>query len=749
MPETLEGYISNIIFRNEENGYTVLELVSGDKEITCVGNFESLHAGETVELYGKYTEHPSYGSQFRAERYEIRIPRDAAAIERYLASGAVKGIGETLAHRIVRAFGDSTLRIMQEEPERLAEIKGISERMAREIGSQIEEQSEMREAMMFLQEYGISLAVGIRIFREYGSKMYPILKENPYQLAEDIDGIGFKTADEIAARIGIRADAAYRIRSAVLYVLMQTAQEGSIYLPERELLSRTAELLALDEDLIETEIGNLAADRKIIPDRGEDGALHIYHARYYYLETETARMLCDLNRICSEDEREAEERIRSLTERSPITLEEEQLEAIRFAAKYGITIITGGPGTGKTTVVNEILRYFESIGSDVLLAAPTGRAARRMTETTGYEASTIHRLLEIGAIGNGDDTAFQFARNAMNPLEADVIMIDEMSMVDISLMNALLKAVVPGTRMVFVGDVDQLPSVGPGRVLRDMIDAEVFPTVRLTRIFRQEETSDIVINAHRINQGEPPVLNNKSRDFFFLERSDANRIISNMITLIKDKLPSYVDASPFDIQVLTPMRKGMLGVDRLNRILQEYLNPPSTKKAEKEFGEGLFREGDKVMQIKNDYQLAWEVRGKYGIPVFQGTGVFNGDMGVVAEIDSGSNTVTVTFDEGRTAEYTTEQLNELELAYAVTIHKSQGSEYPAVLLPLLGGPQMLLTRNLLYTAVTRARKCVVILGKQDVVTSMADNLTEQIRYTSLKERILEIHSLSGNAGAGR
>ncbi len=530
-------------------------------------------------------------------------------------------------------------------------------------------------------------------------------------------------------------------------MLTQTAQEGSVFLPEKDVLSKTAELLELPEELIGAQIGNLAAERKVILGRGENRELHVYHARYYYLEAETARMLCDLNILCGEDDEDVEERIRSLTDRAVIDLEEEQLRAIRYAARYGVTVITGGPGTGKTTVVNEILRYFESIGSDVLLAAPTGRAARRMTEATGYEASTIHRLLEIGAIGDGDEGGFQFARNALNPLEADVVMIDEMSMVDISLMNALLRALTPGTRLVLVGDVDQLPSVGPGRVLRDVIDAGVFPTVRLTRIFRQAETSDIVVNAHRINRGQEPVLDNKSRDFFFLPRDDANRIISNMITLIRDKLPSYVDASPFDIQVLTPMRKGMLGVERLNRILQEYLNPPSPEKEEKEYGEFLFRVGDKVMQIKNDYQLEWEIRGKYGIPVFRGNGVFNGDLGTVTSIDSYSNTMTVTFDEGRTAEYTAEQMNELELAYAVTIHKSQGSEYPAVLLPLLGGPQLLMTRNLLYTAVTRARKCVVILGRQEVVSSMAGNVTEQIRYTSLKERILEIHSVSEKIGS--
>ena len=740
MPESLKGYISSIIFRNEENGYTVFELTADGGEITCVGNFDALRAGETVELYGRYTEHPAYGKQFKADRYEIRIPTDAAAIERYLASGAVKGIGQTLASRIVARFGGETLRIMQDEPERLAEIKGISERMAREIAREIEERSEMRQAMMFVQEYGISLALGVRIYKEYGEKMYSILRENPYRLAEDIDGIGFRTADEIASKIGIRADAVFRIRSALLYVLMQAAQEGSVYLPQPELLTRTAELLGLDEAVIETEIGNLAVERKVILGRDPENPdfLLIYHSYYYQMEKETARMLRSLSVVCERDEAEVERRIERLLSESSIEFEEEQLTAIRFAARFGLTIITGGPGTGKTTIVNEILRYFDSGDYDVLLAAPTGRAARRMTEATGYEASTIHRLLEIGAIANSDEPVFQFMRNALNPLEADVIIIDEMSMVDISLMNALLRAITPGTRLVLVGDVDQLPSVGPGRVLRDVIDAGVFPTVRLTRIFRQAETSDIVVSAHRINRGEMPVIDNKSKDFFFLHREDANKIISNMITLIRDKLPSYVGAPSRDIQVLTPMRKGLLGVERLNRILQEYLNPPSPDKKERESGDTLFRVGDKVMQIKNNYQIEWEVKGKYGIAVHRGTGIFNGDTGIVKDIDKYLNTVTVEFDEGRTAEYASDEVSELELAYAVTIHKSQGSEYPAVLLPLLSGPQMLMTRNLLYTAVTRARKCVVILGREEVVESMIGNLTEQVRYTSLKERILEI-----------
>ena len=746
MPESLTGTINSIIFRNEENGYTVFELLSGEENITCVGNFDVLHTGETVELYGSYTQHPAYGTQFKATRYEIRIPQDAAAIERYLGSGAIKGVGEKLAARIVKKFGDDTLRIISEEPERLSEIKGISDRMAREIGEQAAKQSAMREAMVFLMDYGISLAVGLRIYKEYGEKMYRILKENPYRLAEDIDGIGFRTADEIAARIGIRADAAYRIRSAVLYILMLAAQEGSVYLPCDELFSRTSSLLGLSPELIENELTNLAIERKIVLKRGEEEELRVYHAHYYRLETQTARMLCDLDVVCERDDNLILKRMEKIAKGTSIVLEEEQLKAMMLVAKYGVTVITGGPGTGKTTIVNEILRYFDALGADVLLAAPTGRAARRMTETTGYEASTIHRLLEIGAIASGDETGYQFARNAENPLEADVIIIDEMSMVDIFLMHALLRALTPGMRLVMVGDVDQLPSVGPGRVLRDVIESGSFPTVRLTRIFRQAETSDIVVGAHLINQGKMPKIDNRSRDFFFLRRDDANHVISHMITLIRDKLPPYVDAQPGEIQVLTPMRKGILGVERLNKILQEYLNPPSPGKKEKEIGETLFRTGDKVMQVKNNYQMEWEIRGKYGIAAARGTGVFNGDVGVIREIDSYGNTVTVEFDEGRVAEYGPESLPELELAYAVTIHKSQGSEYPAVLLPLLGGPSMLMTRNLLYTAVTRAKKCVVILGKEDVLKSMVGNLSEQVRYTSLCERILEIQSARGTEG---
>ena len=741
MTQELTGIVESILFRNEENGYTVFTLISGAEETTCVGCFAALSKGETVAVYGSYTDHPSYGRQFKAERYEIRIPKDAAAVERYLGSGVIRGIGVTLAHRIVMRFGDDTLRILKEEPERLAEIKGISDRIARDIGEQAEAQDALRDAMMYLQGYGIPLSTGLRIYKRYGADMYAVLRENPYRLAEDIDGIGFRTADEIASKIGYRADSEFRIRCALQYILRAAAQEGSVYLPEEEAVRRCGELIGVSEEEIIRESESLVLERKLILRRagGTDGTVRaLYDPWYYQLELHTARMLCDLNAALTGDEEFVRRKIQSLVKTSRFTLEEEQINALTYAVRYGLCIITGGPGTGKTTVIHEILRYFTEEGKNVVLAAPTGRAAKRMTETCGFDASTIHRLLEIGPISEEAGERLRFGRNEENPLEADVIIVDEMSMVDIVLMHALLCATAPGTHLILVGDADQLPSVGPGNVLRDITEEGCFPTVRLTRIFRQEETGDIVLNAHRINRGEMPALDNRSRDFFFLAREDAGRIIGNMLTLIREKLPPYVGADAMDIQVLTPMRKGPLGVERLNAVLQQYLNPPSPDKAEHEAGGIVFRTGDKVMQIRNDYQIEWEVRGRYGIAVETGTGIFNGDIGIVREIDKTMRTMTVEFDEHRMVEYSFEMLGELELSYAVTIHKSQGSEYPAVLLPLLAGPAPLMNRNLLYTAVTRARKCVVILGREETLRTMVENVRRQERYTSLRERIREM-----------
>ena len=744
MEETIEGYIEHIIYRNQENGYTVANLVAEETEITCVGIFQYLNEGEAIRAKGVYKEHPSYGQQFSVSSYEIVIPQDSLAMERYLGSGAIKGIGAALAARIVRHFGDDTLRIIETEPERLAEVKGISERKAREIAEQVEDKADMRKAMMFLQQYGISQTLGAKIYQQYKQDMYRILKENPYKMAEDISGVGFKIADEIAARIGIHTDSDYRIRSGLLYILLLATAEGHVYLPKRVLLARAEKLLGVQADYMEKHIVDLAIDRKIVvkeitDDFTDEKEQVVYASQYYQIELHTAQMLHELNLKDTVDEEVIAEKIRRIQKAEKIELDEMQQQAIAEAVKNGLLVITGGPGTGKTTTINGIIRYFEMEGLDIYLAAPTGRAAKRMTEATGYEAKTIHRMLELTGTPEEKSGSIYFERNAQNPLEADVIIIDEMSMVDIFLMHALLSAVVSGTRLILVGDVNQLPSVGPGSVLKDIIASGEFPVVELVKIFRQASQSDIVVNAHKINQGVPVSLDNKSMDFFFLKRYDANVIISVVITLIQKKMPKFVDAEPYDIQVLTPMRKGLLGVERLNVILQQYLNPPSKEKKEKEHGKGLFREGDKVMQIKNNYQLEWEIRGLYGIPVEKGVGVFNGDTGIIKEINTFAETITVEFDERRFVEYSFKQLEELELAYAITIHKAQGSEYPAVIIPLLAGPKMLMNRNLLYTAVTRARKCVTLVGDEKVFAEMENNKMEQSRYTTLDLRIKESH----------
>ena len=740
MSESITGYIDHIIFRNEDNGYTVMVLkgVSEEDELTCVGSFPVVTQGASVELEGNFTQHPVYGKQFQAVRLTEKMPEDALAMERYLGSGAIKGIGAALAGRIVRHFGDDTFQIVENEPERLSEVKGISEKKAREIAMQIAEKSDMRKAMMFLQKYGISLNLGAKIYQKYGDSVYSVLQENPYRLADDISGVGFKIADEIAYRIGIHTDSDYRIKSGMVYTLLQATGEGHVYLPKDELFQRAAELLGVDSSYMEKHLVDLAMDRKIVQKEQGDQIL-IYPAQYYYLELNTARMLRELDIFCPEDEKIVERRIVQIEKETGTVLDEMQKKAVQEAAGHGLLILTGGPGTGKTTTINAIIRYFEGEGAEIRLAAPTGRAAKRMTEATGYEAQTIHRLLSLSGMPEDDREGqpIHFERNAENPLETDVIIIDEMSMVDIHLIHSLLMAVTAGTRLILVGDENQLPSVGPGNVLRDIIRSGQFPVVELKKIFRQASESDIVVNAHKINKGEQVEINNKSRDFFFLKRYDADIIIRVVIALIQEKLPKYVEAKPFEIQVLTPMRKGLLGVERLNQILQRYLNPPDASKKEKEIGQGLFREGDKVMQVRNNYQLEWEIRGRYGIPIEKGVGVFNGDTGIIKTINEFAETAEVEFEDGRWAEYSFKQLDELELAYAVTIHKSQGSEYPAVIIPLLSGPRMLMNRNLLYTAVTRARKCVTVVGSEETFRDMIRNEKQQRRYSSLDQRIQE------------
>ena len=742
--EKIKGYIEHFVYKNEENGYGVATVISDGDEITCVGTFRDADVGDTLEIEGELVQHSMYGDQIRVTRYTIVEPEDAQAMERYLASGAIKGVGAALAARIIKKFGEDTFRIIEMEPERLAEIRGISERKAIEIATQMSEKREARDIMIFLQRYGISDTMAVKIYNTYGGSVYTVMQQNPYKLAEDIGGIGFKTADEIASRIGFSVDSDFRIRSGILYMLQEGAQEGNTYLPKNILIKRTSSLLRVDEDLILSQLDYLAIERRIII-RDED---KVYSSQLFGEERACAQRLYDLNIHLDVDEnsgtRKAQlDRIRFIEKKKNIELDDLQREAILKSASNGILILTGGPGTGKTTTINTIISYFEEEGLDIQLAAPTGRAAKRMTEATGYEARTIHRLLEITG-GVPEDNAVKqtarFNRDQDNPLEADVIIIDEMSMVDIHLFHALLKAVIPGMHLIFVGDSSQLPSVGPGQILHDLISCGKFATVVLNHIFRQAKESDIVMNAHYINQGQMPGLSNKSKDFFFLERNDYNIIYKHMIMLIRDKLPGYVDADPFDIQVLTPMKKGALGCETLNKILQQYLNPADPSKAEYMHGDRLLRVGDKVMQIHNNYQAEWEIIGKYNIPIDGGTGIFNGDMGRIVSITTATSTLVVEFDEKRRVTYSFSNLDELELAYAVTIHKSQGSEYPAIVIPLLGGPRMLTNRNLLYTAVTRARKCVMILGSKDAIREMVENEDQLSRYTGLKDQIEEIMS---------
>ena len=708
-------------------------------------------------------QHAVYGEQFKVDTYRVIPPENSQAMLRYLASGAVKGIGQALAARIVKKFGDDTLRVMDEEPERLAEIKGISERKAREIAAFMAEKRELRDAMLFLQQYGVTNRVALKIWKTYGARMYEVLRENPYQLAEDIYGIGFATADEIASRVGISTQSEFRIRSGILYTLSMTLSEGSSYLPREILLSRAAELLKVPDELIGLQLDNLAVER-LVRIRRKGSEVQVYSNTAWREEQQIARMLADLeSEPVRHGARDPEEVLAELEKEENLELDQLQREAVLMAADHAILIVSGGPGTGKTTTINTIIRYFRKENLEVLLAAPTGRAAKRMTEAAGSEAMTIHRLLGVRAVREEGDDAFAldpgfagrgsggsysyFEKGIDNPLEADAIIIDEMSMVDMHLFCSLLKAVMPGTRLILVGDVNQLPSVGPGKVLQDLISSGVFRTVMLRKIFRQAMESDIVTNAHRILRGEMPEMSNKSRDFFFLERDSAPVIYKHTVELMRDKLPGYLHCDMGEIQVLTPMRKGPLGVIRLNEVLQSVLNPPAKNKREVQRQDVIFREGDKVMQTRNNYQIEWEIRGNYGLKIDSGTGVFNGDAGIIQSIDNDAEIVTVCFDEEKLVEYPFSELDDLEPAYAVTVHKSQGSEYPAVILPLLSGPSGLFSRNLLYTAVTRARDCVMILGSRQTVASMTANVRENRRYTGLKERIHEIFGVT-DAGDG-
>lgn len=735
--EVYQGYIDHYLYYNDANGYGVMELDTEDDDIICTGSFMGISQGETVEVTGEWVEHPTYGPQLKVASIKTIEPTGILDIERYLASGAIKGVGPSIAKRIIKKFGKDTFRIIEEEPERLIEIKGISERIAREIATQLEERKDLRDTIMLLQKYGVSNNMAIKLYDTYGIGVKSILNENPYRLAEEVDGIGFKKADEIASKIGIKTDSQFRLQSGIIYVLTQASVDGHVYLPEPLLLTRAYELLGVPQSLIEAELPNLIIDKRLMTHLVDDEKRY-YVPLMYFEELGSARMLHDLAEYrIRVSEKKFEDKINDIQSELDIELDELQRQAVKTAVENGLFILTGGPGTGKTTTINSIIRYFVSEGMDIMLAAPTGRAAKRMTEATGYEAKTIHRMLELSGSAEEHGRA-KFERNSDNPLEADAIIIDEASMVDVHLFYALLKAIIPGTKLIIVGDDSQLPSVGPGQVLHDLISSKSFHTTELKKIFRQAASSDIVINAHKINNGEPINLDNKSKDFFFLERSDVQVIYKHMVQLITEKLPGYVDATPMQIQVLTPTRIGNLGVETLNKILQQYINPPAKDKAEHAMGDSLFRVGDKVMQIKNNYNIEWEILSSYGIAADTGTGVFNGDIGIITDINKSLQTLTVEFDDRRRVTYPFSGLDELELAYAVTIHKSQGSEYPAVIMPLFGGPRPLLNRNLLYTGVTRAKKCVTILGSRETLDVMINNKSEKERFSGLATRIREV-----------
>ncbi|MEG0320014.1 MAG: ATP-dependent RecD-like DNA helicase, partial [Niameybacter sp.] len=720
-----------IIYQNEENGYTVCTIEYEGEEVSCVGNLLGAHPGEEIRIVGQWATHPVYGKQLKVDTFERSIPKTVQGIERYLASGAIKGIGPKTAKKIVKHFGLDTFRIIESEPTVLAQIQGISDKKAVEIGEVFRAQHELRNAMLVLQEFGITPTYAIKIYKRYKDKTIEVIKTNPYRLAEDIFGIGFKKADEIAAQIGIDKSDPQRIKTGILYLLNNFSMEGHTYMPRDILVEKSLQLLGVPEDFVDHAMSELIIQKAILVKNYNQIAC-VFLSRLYHCELKIARKLIDLAATYDKEMPfDFDKELKQTQKELSIELVEEQREAVRYVLMHGVTILTGGPGTGKTTTIKAILHMLEKANEEVLLAAPTGRAAKRMSEATEMKAQTIHRLLEIGYLKE-DSNRQMFNRNDENPLEADVVIIDEMSMVDVNLMYALLEAVQEGQRLILIGDADQLPSVGAGNVLKDMIKSERLPVVRLTQIFRQARESAIVMNAHRINQGKEPVNNEKGTDFFFMNRSVQQQVQETIVELITTRIPKFQKVDFLkDIQVLAPMRKGLLGVNELNKLLQGALNGPSAAKIEKEYRDTIFRVGDKVMQIKNNYNTPWKVYAPTGYPLDEGIGVFNGDCGMIKDLDLGREILTVLFDDQKTVEYEFNQLDELELAYAVTIHKSQGSEYPVVILPIHSGPPMLLSRNLLYTAVTRAKKMVVIVGVKETVNRMIENNREVERYSSL------------------
>ena len=729
--EHLSGTVEEIIYRNDENGYCVCDLNVQDVLITVVGYMPFLAPGEIIEVEGEYTQHPTYGKQLSVAAFSKAPPNSLEAIYKYLASGMLKGIGPATAQKIVETFGEDSLDIIENDPERLSVIKGISINRAIEISNSYQSQFGVRNIVMFLQKNNISPVYAGRIYKQFGSSAIDRIQDNPYILAREIQGIGFKTADKIAQSMGIHADNPERLKAAVIFILQEATGNGHTYLPRYNLISKVVQLTESDGESVDIAIGELCLSHHLICEDYETYQA-VFLAGMHLAEISVAHKLKELNDIPPKVATETLlKNIDRVAKKIGIDLEENQRQAAISAMTTPVIVITGGPGTGKTTVINTIIQVMEAEGKTVLLAAPTGRAAKRMTEVTNHEASTLHRLLE--AEFSREEHRTRFARNESSPLEADAVIVDEMSMVDISLCHALLRAISHGTSLILVGDADQLPSVGPGNVLRDIIKSEGVFTVRLTEIFRQARESMIVMNAHRINSGQFPVLNQKDKDFFLMNRNSPEKIIDTIIELCTKRLPRAYNANPYsDIQVLTPMRKNSVGVNVLNEALREALNPPANNKNEKKFGEYLFREGDKVMQIKNNYDIPWESDDPFQP---EGQGLFNGDMGIIRKIDLASEEMTIIFDEGKTVIYNFANLMELEPAFATTVHKSQGSEFPIIIMPVFSGNTMMQSRNLLYTAVTRAKQLVILVGQETVLSQMIENNNEFRRYSALEERL--------------
>ncbi len=739
--ETLRGQIEEIIYYNEDNGYLVAAVETREDEfITAVGYLPLAREGHSYELTGETREHPAYGQQFSFFEYREILPTAPQAIQAFLSSGILKGVGRKMAGRIVDFFGRQTMEILEKNPERLALVEGIGDKTAESIGRQYREHREISRVVMFLQNYGISASYAVKLYHAYGKDTLERIRENPYQLVDDVGGIGFKTADQIAMQLGLERESEFRIAGGIKFLLNRAAGEGHTFLPEALLREQVSALLEVSGEKVGEALPDMALEGQIRMENLENRRV-VFLMPYYMAETGVCR---NLMRLLDQERLPVTRDLEGLMERAQgalgIQLADRQKEAVRCAAENGVCVITGGPGTGKTTAIHTIIQIFEESGMKTAIAAPTGRAAKRITEASGYEAKTIHRLLEY-SYSEKEEGSPRFARNRENPLEAEVVIIDEASMIDILLMNGLLNGLRDGARLILVGDADQLPPVGAGNVLRDIIESELVHTVRLDEIFRQAQESLIVVNAHRINRGEYPSVNEKDKDFFFLQRQGDKKVLNTLLELCTARLPEYYQGlDPLrDFQVLTPTKKGLLGTESLNRHLQAALNPPASGLGEKALKKRLFREGDKVMQTRNNYEIKWKRTDDFS----EGEGIFNGDIGYIHMIDQEENRIVVIFEDVKAVSYDMTQMEELELAYAVTVHKSQGSEYPVVIMPMVWFPPMLATRNLLYTAVTRAKRGAVLVGQRQVMNAMVDNNRITGRYSGLKARLRGFLTLEG------